>query len=149
TFALGDDDRIRVLEQELYSLRKTKQVFDGVYMPPRKSNTNTRQSPPTSGSGVEKALPWADVSLGKNARLPVTVPTAASSTTPSTSQPIVTMPEADKEPEHPYRVARDATYMPPSTRNFASNAPRPQNRDPAYHTTTPVYQPRLSDDVFK
>ncbi|KZT00628.1 uncharacterized protein LAESUDRAFT_764461 [Laetiporus sulphureus 93-53] len=92
TFALGDDDRIRALEQELYSLRKTKQVFDGVYMPPRKSNTNTRQSPPTS---VSQPVTQTQPTMS-------TVPTAASSTTPSTSQPTATTPEADKEPEHPY-----------------------------------------------
>ncbi|KZS99345.1 uncharacterized protein LAESUDRAFT_668092, partial [Laetiporus sulphureus 93-53] len=35
SFSLGAEDRIKALEQELFNLKQSRPVFDGVHMPPR------------------------------------------------------------------------------------------------------------------
>ncbi|KZS99419.1 uncharacterized protein LAESUDRAFT_765550, partial [Laetiporus sulphureus 93-53] len=55
---------------------------------------------------------------------------------------------ADPVPEHPFRSARDALYVPPNTRNFGQ-APKPGAQDAAYRNAPPVYQPELATTVFE
>lgn len=64
-------------------------------------------------------------------------------------------PDADI-PEHPFRNVRDATYAPPTQRNFglpptppnkASSAPR--KNDAAYKSLVPIYDPKHAANVFK
>lgn len=54
-------------------------------------------------------------------------------------------------PEHPFAKARDATYAPPNVRNFGAPPAKPkeQERDGAFRTIAPVYQPGLAAAVFE
>ncbi|KAI9063711.1 hypothetical protein FKP32DRAFT_1548313, partial [Trametes sanguinea] len=60
-------------------------------------------------------------------------------------------------PEHPFRNVRDATYAPPSLRNYAvspaastkpSTTPSRKN-DAAYRSVVPVYDPKHAHEVFR
>ncbi|OJT06656.1 hypothetical protein TRAPUB_2488, partial [Trametes pubescens] len=59
-------------------------------------------------------------------------------------------------PEHPFRNVRDATYAPPTQRNFglppaAANKPTaaPRKNDAAYKSLVPIYDPKHAANVFK
>ncbi|OSD01859.1 hypothetical protein PYCCODRAFT_1368306 [Trametes coccinea BRFM310] len=57
--------------------------------------------------------------------------------------------------EHPFRNVRDATYAPPTQRNYGlpSNPARsvvpPRKNEAAYKTLVPVYDPKHAKNVFK
>ena len=55
-----------------------------------------------------------------------------------------------KAPEHPYRNARDAAYVPPSAKNIgAQGKPQQENRGPAYKTLPPIHDPEITTSVYK
>ncbi|OSC96520.1 hypothetical protein PYCCODRAFT_1355960, partial [Trametes coccinea BRFM310] len=57
--------------------------------------------------------------------------------------------------EHPFRNARDATYAPPTQRNFglpptpAKPAIPPRKNEAAYKSLVPIYDPKHAENVFK
>src|SRR6202453_4572146 len=99
TFTLSDAECIAALEQEIYTLRSSKQVFDGV-----KITTKPRRvviPPPTAltskdkGKATEKTTPDQ--------------PAASSSTTqPSTWN--LTSPTDQEPPIHPFASALETSY---------------------------------------
>ena len=55
-----------------------------------------------------------------------------------------------KAPGHLYRNARDAAYVPPSTKNIgAQEKPQQGNRGPAYKTLPLIYDPEIATSVYK
>ncbi|KIL55788.1 hypothetical protein M378DRAFT_90320, partial [Amanita muscaria Koide BX008] len=77
-------------------------------------------------------------------------PTSATQSTPQTVKaPTNTETDATtSQPTHPFSAAKDANYLPPKERNFGA-APLAKGRDSAYHTTAPIQNPRVADDVYK
>ncbi|KAI0363444.1 hypothetical protein BV20DRAFT_1031326 [Pilatotrama ljubarskyi] len=77
----------------------------------------------------------------------VTVPGSEAST--PTAPPVVV--------EHPFRSARDATYAPPSQRNYGlppaslskPNTSAPKKNEAAYRSFVPVYDPKHAANVFR
>ena len=55
---------------------------------------------------------------------------------------------AGQEPIHPYARAKDATYAPPTARNFATPA-KYQTRGRSYTNLAPVVQHEIADDIFR
>ena len=52
--------------------------------------------------------------------------------------------------EHPYRQARDAAYIPPTTRNVGAIDKTPNKRaEPAYKTLPPIHDPNIAATVYK
>ncbi|KAH9847520.1 hypothetical protein C2E23DRAFT_889915 [Lenzites betulinus] len=84
-------------------------------------------------------------------------PTISSVKAPSTAaeRAHVTAPASTpaNAPEHPFRNIRDATYAPPTQRNFGlpPDKATPATRKPegAYKSQVPVYDPRHAANVFK
>jgi len=78
---------------------------------------------------------------------------------PPPPPPVVPSPPATENAEthdhsishpHPFGNAQDATYLPPTNRNFAA-APKPppvKKTDPAYKTFPPVYDGKIATDVY-
>ncbi|PIL26401.1 hypothetical protein GSI_12158 [Ganoderma sinense ZZ0214-1] len=74
---------------------------------------------------------------------------------PMTSAPSATTPSTTSSTslEHPFADARDATYAPPSQRNYGLPPPRAplgsRKPDPAYRARPPVYDPRHVANVLR
>jgi hypothetical protein len=73
----------------------------------------------------------------------IPLPQECSKGSTSTSTPTQLQPT--KTPEHPYRLAKDAAYSPPVTKNIGaqdkpatSNTKKPK---PAYKTLSPIHDP--------
>ncbi|KZT02911.1 uncharacterized protein LAESUDRAFT_762342 [Laetiporus sulphureus 93-53] len=82
SFLLGAEDRIKALEQELFNLKQSRSVFDGVYMPLRQP-AGSAAKPAQSERAPEQQKPQAE-------------PEKATESVPSSSTPVVTNPV----PEH-------------------------------------------------
>ncbi|KAF9537435.1 hypothetical protein CPC08DRAFT_607474, partial [Agrocybe pediades] len=65
----------------------------------------------------------------------------------SKTQPAV--PSIDDEPEHPFRDARDANYLPPQHRNVAA-PPKPalKKAEPAYRNQAPIHDDSIANNIF-
>ena len=82
---------------------------------------------------------------------------AAKSITPTSAAPtkIILTPQptittTTRAPEHPYRNAKDAVYIPPTTRNIgAIEKGAPKKTEPAYKTLPPVYDAAVVAKVYK
>ncbi|KAI0309475.1 hypothetical protein OF83DRAFT_1072007 [Amylostereum chailletii] len=82
----------------------------------------------------------------------VPVPTSAPVQAPTPLEP--TIPESfplAPMPEHPFANVREATYMPPHTRNVGT-APKPapvvKKNEPAYRTQPPIRDAKIALDVY-
>ena len=65
-----------------------------------------------------------------------------------TPQPTITT--MTRAPEHPYRNAKDAAYIPPTTRNIgAIEKGAPKKTEAAYKTLPPVYDAVVAAKVYK
>ena len=108
------------------------------------SQADKPSHPSTERSRLE--VPSVDVPVTSSA----SDPPDAVNTIPS-DQPHQPTPAA--LPEHPYRSARDTTYVPPHQRNFAAPParppPPPKKQEPSYRTQAPVYDARHAANVFK
>ena len=145
------DERILRLQQEIAALnfKKKKMVFDGVEIPtkakagPKPAATNSENAQATSSRQPSEAV----------APVSATAPVAQSKVPPPVVAPIIAPPPAElaaptTQPEHPYRGAKDANYLPPKDRNYGA-APTTRNQEPAYRTLAPVQDPKLAEDVYR
>ncbi|TFY53763.1 hypothetical protein EVJ58_g9269 [Rhodofomes roseus] len=74
---------------------------------------------------------------------------AGSSTTPTTSTPSNTATADKSAPIHPFANVKDATYAPPTTRNFGAAPTKVKNRDGSYTNLAPVVQAQIAETVYK
>src|ERR1700677_4532847 len=136
TFTLSDAERITALEQEIYTLQSSKQVFDGVEI-----MTKQRRAvipPPTVSMSQDKEKTTDKTTPDQ--------PAASSSTTqPSTS---ASTAQTDQEPPiHTFASAPETSYRPPHECNFGAPPGKP-NKDPAYHSVAPIQDPKIVNDVI-
>lgn len=118
----SSEDRIRVLEQEIFALRNGKK-FDGVEVPRRKPQSND----PKPSSRPNPSPP---------------------TTTPDPPAPLAPVESTAQEPVHPFAEAAESHYRPPQNRNFGGPPPKPSNKEPAYRSVAPIQNPQLAIDVF-
>lgn len=145
---LSTDQRIHTLERELLQLRA------------RNAAPQTRSKGPPTRSTEEAPT---DAAPKRKAMQPeVVIPVRKPATKPQEKQP-APQPDASpsqetqesshphpEPPVHPYANAADATYVPPTNRNFAA-APKPppaKKNEPAYKTFPPVYDGKVATDVY-
>jgi len=138
-FQLTAVERIAALEQEIYALR-TKEVFDGVHVPVRKKPGN----PTGLGDAATRVGP-------PKKKMPPAVP--AEATTDDAAPAVATDPTKATPPSavHPFRSAPDASYTPPTTRNFGlpnAKPPVAKDKELAYRTYAPVQDRKIADDVY-
>jgi hypothetical protein len=132
-----NEERIAKLEQELYALRSGR--------PFARTDPNvptvpaTRSSVPPAPTPVERSTPHEPVpSISSTATNPPASMQAPSSTSETTSQPVV----------HPYGGTKENSYLPPHERNFASTGKAKEKDGPSYHTQAPIQKDKITEDVF-
>ncbi|RPD67520.1 hypothetical protein L227DRAFT_491842 [Lentinus tigrinus ALCF2SS1-6] len=134
------------------------------HTPPRVADTPVSEArieelpdEPASDKDAHSLPPVTSQPSSEQPRLQVPSVPAQAPAVPAASQPAssTSAPAAHEPapPEHPYRDARDATYVPPQQRNFAAPPARPpappKKQEPAYRTQAPIYDPRHVANVFK
>lgn len=127
---LSADDRIRVLEHEIYQIKARKAQFDGVEVPRRPPGIRPDQL--RAEARIEDTT--VEVSAPKK-------PEAAKSQKAT----------VEDVPEHPFEKVADAAYQPPTQRNVGA-APDKKKEDakkPAYKTAAPIEDPKLLDAVME
>jgi hypothetical protein len=137
-YQLTTGERIAALEQEIFQLRN-KEVFDGVHMPARVK--------PGNPTGLEDAA----MKVGPpKKKMPPVVSTEA---TKNDAGPAIA-PEVPRIPlpnVHPFKATPDASYIPPTTRNFGQPAAKPpvaKDKDLAYRTYAPIQDRKIAEDVY-
>ena len=145
TYQLTSNDRIAVLEAELFNLRARRQGAD---QGPRTRAQKARRVT------IEDKEDEDDVAA---ARAQLRTPRIEDVIEPRAPQ------SQQKEPhntpvtvhgsEHPFRNAKDAAYIPPSTRNVGAQDKSPaalyKRPDTAYKTLLPVHDPAIAASVFQ
>ena len=145
---LSTDQRIQTLERELLQLRARNAA------PQTRSKgppTRTVEEEPREAQPKRKAMrpevviPVANPATRSQEKQPAPQPEGSSSR--ETEESGDTNPEP---PVHPYAKAADATYVPPTNRNFAA-APKPlpaKKNEPAYKTYPPIYDGKVANEVY-
>ncbi len=141
------DDQISELQRQIFQLRRQREVFDGVHIP-MKSAKPTAPKPPAAPK------PPVTTQDTTNPRPKPNQPTPAAPT--DTGLVIEPRPEQTPAPspeprvtelEHPFSHVREATYVPPNTRNLGTKLP-PREPGQAYRTLAPIQDPKVAADVF-
>src|SRR5208282_5685898 len=145
TYQLNTNDRIAVLEAELFSLRAKKPV--AAHEPRTRAQKARAVTIEEEEDEDDVAAARARISQSRieevedEPRAPLNKPaqpTAASF--PSSA------------PEHPFRNAKDAAYTPPSAKNVGAQdktANTNKRAEPTYKTLPPVHDPAIAANVFK
>jgi len=141
TFQLSADDRITALEQEIFQLRN-KRVFDGVEI-------IQQRKPNNQASSTMKLLPNnpqpSELSTSTPPPVPIEQPEPDNSLPSTSMQPS----HSEKPIVHCYAKTREANYLPPHERNYATSAPKPpKEKDFAYQTHAPVQDSKIADKVY-
>ncbi|RPD73174.1 hypothetical protein L226DRAFT_465986 [Lentinus tigrinus ALCF2SS1-7] len=144
--------------------RAQKRAVRFAEQPPRVADTPVSEArieelpdEPSSDKDAHSLPPVTSQPSSEQPCLQVPSVPAQAPSVPSASQPAssTSAPAAHEPapPEHPYRDARDATYVPPQQRNFAAPPARPpappKKQELAYRTQAPIYDPRHAANVFK
>ncbi|KAI0085207.1 hypothetical protein BDY19DRAFT_897053 [Irpex rosettiformis] len=136
------EERILALEREIYNLRRER--FDGVVLPPVPAKFRRRAATP--GPVNRTPAPSARQETSASSTTPENSSSAASSSAPAPS-PSEPQPPATQEAQHPLASARDATYLPPSTRNVAAPV-KPSARESASRTMAPIENAKIVERVL-
>ena len=174
TYHLTTTDRIATLEAELFNLKARNQVATSQIRTRamRAKEAEVGQIDPPASTTSRKQTPYieevAEPAISNQERVPEKV------TVPRTYQPrIEEESEIDQQPqstnndnrasvtgaaqpvrtiEHPYRAAKDATYVPPIARNVGAPAKapyQPRRFEPAYKSLPSIHDPKIAEDVYK
>jgi hypothetical protein len=145
TYQLTSNDRIAVLEAELFNLRARKQGAD----PGPRTRAQSARKVTFEDVEDEDDVAAARAQL-RTPRIEEEEEPRASQSQPKEPQPA---PVPARAPEHPFRNAKDAAYSPPSTRNFGAQDKTPatpyKRPDAAYKTLPPVHDPIIATSVFQ
>jgi hypothetical protein len=136
----NSEDRIAVLEREIFALRSGKHFNRADQNSPAPPGRND----PTISKNVEQLTPPTATSNAPRAPASTTngIPsTTADNTSTSTQSSTTTQP-----PLHPFAGIKENAYLPPHERNFASG-PKPRD-GPSYHTQAPIQNERIAQDIF-
>ena len=145
TYQLTANDRIAVLEAELFNLKTRKAA---IAQGPRTRSQKTREVT------IEEEEDEADIAAARaQLRTPRIEEVNESRTPQSQTQVAQATPVPAKTPEHPFRSAKDAAYAPPGTKNVGAQDKAPsassKRADPAYRTLPPVHDSAIATSVFQ
>jgi hypothetical protein len=151
-YQLSAQDRIAALEVELFNLRVRHQPGFVPVIKTRKQRAN-EQSTEAAEAGdareqVANARPVArrqptPTAAPVDRNVPVARPQAAAQPTNAT----------ESSPEHPFRNAKEAVYVPPQDRNIGAPAKPPTNvagkrPEAAYRTSPPIHDAKIANNVY-
>ncbi|KZT66696.1 hypothetical protein DAEQUDRAFT_746458 [Daedalea quercina L-15889] len=141
--------------------QRKKHVFDGVMIDKRPQRSTARpanlptdksRAPDSRGSSKERTVRFASPPVSSQQAAPIETPIPRSrSAERAGPPPRASTPPAEPRPSalHPFANVRDATYAPPTTRNFGAAPTKFKNRDGSYTNLAPVVQAQLAESVFK
>jgi hypothetical protein len=134
-YQLSTTDRIASLEAELFNLRARQPGFTPVIRTRAQKARNANADPDDDPAPVQPPVNSESDQ-----------PRATS--IPPTSVPAI--PFEPKGPEHPFRNAQDATYIPPQDRNVGAlpKPAAPKKAEPAYRTLPPIHDQSIATDVY-
>jgi len=147
SYQLTAQDRIAALEAELFNLKVRHQPGFVPVIRTRKQRAAEKATEPDEPEVV--AQPQASTKPASKSK--PTVEDTSTSTQPAdlrSHEPIGT------SPEHPFRKARDAVYIPPQDRNVGA-LPKPpvhtnaKKSDPAYRTCPAIHDMKIATDVYQ
>src|SRR5271156_2699283 len=139
TYQLNTNDRIAVLEAELFSLKTKKTTTDQA---PR---TRAQRSRAVT---IEEEDNEANVAA---ARAKLSQSRIEEVDEEPSAQPSITSAPAIA-PECPFRNAKDAAYTPPTSKNIGAQdkvSNSNKRTEPAYKTLPPVHDPAIAVNVFQ
>ena len=141
TYQLSAQDRISALEAELFNLRVRHQTG---FVP----TVKTRSQRAADRSQIKETVATAQDKT-KPARITEIIEDNEKTPEPITAtEPVVPL---SQQAEHPFRRARDATYVPPSVHKDEQpkpNAPSTAKRDVAYRTLPVIHDPAIANAVY-
>ena len=131
TFQLSLEECIQSLEKELFALCAHQQD----------RGTCTRVQKARDQEQVAEAPAASDTS----APAPTAVPRQSEAITSERNANHTSQP-----PIHPFACTKDASYSPPTTNNIAAKPKPPLPKKPkgSYKTTTPIYDPKVTSEVY-
>lgn len=172
-YKLDTAARIDALERELHQLRKVQQAPHRVELLQRKSTMPTTSiTPSPMASTARVPTPSPSIFRFDSSTSPATVPTTSRTTTTTTTRasilPSISSPYLVRSSPTSYTVHSPSSYAsnsqppplpsfvqstkvpyaPPAVRNFALKPSYEKGTGSTYKTVTPVYQPRLAEEVF-
>ena len=143
-FQLSAADRITALEAELFNLRARQSAF----VPVARTRAQRAREQPTEAS-IEEV---ADEEGNQPCKKTPEAPSAQPQHLPTAPEPVITItaPQS-KEPIHPYQLAKDAAYTPPTSQNIGAvpKVPFTKANAPAYKTLPPVHEAAIADHVYQ
>ncbi len=145
TYQFSSEDRIALLEAELFNLRAKRPGFT--------PQIRTRAQK-ARAANVEDDNSTAQPSAPPRQNTPpvtqeTTAPAQPRLNGPNNSNNSFIPPVIDNEPEHPFRNVPDATYMPPQHRNVAA-LPKPAQKrpEPAYRNSAPIHDAETAESIY-
>jgi hypothetical protein len=170
-YRLTTHDRIVALEAELFSLKQNRphqvrfEDSDPAYAirtrrqvareQQETTDEPTNEPAPARKKGKQTVSPSVNNAV-PNSSAPEQVHQPNEPIVPAVPPAEATVaPQPLHNPYHPYRGAKDATYMPPQARNLgAPPAKSPaqatsRKSDTAYRTLPPIYDSKVAADVYK
>ncbi|KZT19887.1 hypothetical protein NEOLEDRAFT_1076942 [Neolentinus lepideus HHB14362 ss-1] len=125
-FQLDVNERIESLEKELFALRK-RPTFDGVQVPPHPDKGKV-PTLPINATPPAPAVPEKTTTPAPGPSMP--------------SKPHDPPPHMPNAPIHPYAQARDINRP-------LAEAEQARSKKPVYRAQAPVYDPVISENVFR
>ncbi|KZT22968.1 hypothetical protein NEOLEDRAFT_1180544 [Neolentinus lepideus HHB14362 ss-1] len=142
-YILNADERIEYLYREILALdgARKRPVFDGVHVPPRPRHADVENR---SQGSQPPGLP----EVGEQQPSATTSEPAVNRSSPSPATSTLRDP-----PLHPFNRAKDIVWPRQAAPKTIRPDPVPETeakkREPAYKTQAPVYNPQLTEDIFK
>ena len=139
SFQLSTNDWIATLEAELFNFRAKKVTTGTIKMRAQKARAANKEEEDKEVAVARKRGMTIEEVIDKQAN------PALSTQKTSIPQPTVVTPE------HPYRNAKDASYIPVgnSQVNPASALAAQKKHKPAYKTFPPIHDAKIAGDVYK
>ena len=145
TYQLTTNDRIAVLEAELFNLRARRPH------PPANRTRAQKARNANAEDDDEVAVAAARAQQSRIEEVPDEDAPQPPKETPKEASSTST--QSTTTPEHPYRSAKDAAYSPPVTKNVGAQdkpvAPTNKKPEPAYRTLPPIHDPLIAQTVYK
>ncbi|KAF9539933.1 hypothetical protein CPC08DRAFT_806142 [Agrocybe pediades] len=145
TSSSTSSDRIALLEAELFSLRAQRPGFT----PTIRTRAQKARAPIAE---EDKEISSQDPSSESTQPAPSkerSPPPQQRGDAQDSSSTSPNVPSINDEPEHPFRDARDANYLPPQHRNVAApSKPAPKKAEPAYRNQAPIHDDSIANNIF-
>jgi hypothetical protein len=137
-YQLSKQEIIATLEAELFNLRVKKPALTSAIQ----TRAQRAKAPDVADVGEDIVLNKAKTTSRIEEIVDEEIPT---------QETLAPAEQLTILPEHPYRNARDAAYVPPTTQNVGIQAKAPaipRRSEPAYKTLPPIHDPAITNNVY-